>query len=170
MEQKKKINVLNELVVSETIKSLDKGEKMYLIDLISKSRLNDNNELITLVNGEDTKTIKAYMNKYVAIDIVNDISNNEFKKLIQLAQNECFKMKVKRVDKTSELNSYQVEIANNSILQFTKALTKAILMQNKLTLVEIGGNYRAISIDKFNQIKLEAHKQMWEKIKLDCEL
>ena len=172
MEMIKKLNVLNDLILRDAIKEMDKGEKKYLLEITSKYTIDDNGEVKTNANGVDIQVIKNYLNKYCIVDsaVFDSVSNNEFKKVLKIALTECFKLKVARVDKTSELNSYTIEIANNSILAFTKSLLKAFLNHNYMTIVEIDGNYRIIDIDKFREIKMQAHKQMWEKIKIDCGL
>lgn len=174
MEQIKKVNnnILGNVILSDSIKEMSKGEKGVILESVNKYTIDKaSGEVKPLTNTLDITLIKNFLMAYCIFDSkVFDISNNDFKKAIKVAMAECFKLKLKRVDNTSELKSYQSEIANNSILAFTKALLKAFMNMNNLTIVNIEGAYRLIDIAKFNQIKLEAHKAMWEKIKIDCEL
>lgn len=173
MEKKTNTNILNEVILGEEIKALSKEEKGVVLDLANKYVIDKaSGEVRPMTNGLDIQLVKNFLSKYCIFDskVFEVISNNDFKKAIKVAMTECFKLKLKRVDKTSELNSYTSELANTSILAFTKALLKAFMNMFDLSIVKIDGAYRLIDTAKFNMIKLEAHKQMWEKIKLDCEL
>ena len=174
MEQIKKVNnnILGNVILTDSIKEMSKDEKRVILESVNKYTIdNASGEVKPLTNAIDITLIKNFLMAFCVFDSkVFDISNNDFKKAIKVAMSECFKLKLKRVDNTSELKSYQSEIANNSIVSFTRALLKAFINMNNLTIVEIDSNYRLMEIGKFNLIKLEAHKQMWEKIKLDCEL
>ena len=174
MEQIKKINsnILGSVILTDSIKEMTKVEKSVILESVNKYTIDNNSgEVKPLTNSLDITLIKNFLIAYCVFDSkIFDISNNDFKKAIKVAMTECFKMKLKRVDNTSELQSYQSEIANNSIVSFTRALLKAFINMNNLTIVCIEGNYRLIDIEKFNAIKMEANKQMWAKIKLDCEL
>lgn len=169
MEKSKKIsNVLNQIILVDELKTMDKMEKKVLIESISKYTIDrTSGEVKPNMNGLDIQIIKNFLSMYCVFDskIFDSVSNNEFKKVVRIALTECFKLKVKRIDKTSNLNSYQIDIATNSILAFTKALLKAFIDNNYMTIVEIDGNYRLINIDEFNQIKLEAHRKMWNDLK-----
>lgn len=173
MEKSKKVNILNQVVMSDIIKEIDAGERKALAGILSNGlTLKDDGSLHIALTANHIDIIKNFLMVATIIDgnALASVSNNEFKKVINIALTECFKLKTKQRDKTNGLNSFIIELANVGLVAFTKAFVKALCYSNALAIVEYDGNIRLVSIDTFNKVKMEAHQKMWADIKAQIGL
>lgn len=134
--------------------------------------IKDDGTIHCVLRGDYLQFIKKVVTQLTTIDATafdND-SNGLFKKVVTLAVNSCAKLKQVQFDKSSDLNSWQSQLASVGVVTFVKQFILAYMHITDKTIVEYNQKFAFVDSQTLLEIKRKFDFEKWQSIRKNCGL
>ena len=168
----KKIKGIDLLLV-DNLQDFVKESNAFLKEFVkSNISISDDGLIKVATNANDIETFKSMVNGCTMIDLklLDETSNKCFRRVLNATFCELFKTRAVAFDKTSELNSYKVELSISNLKTFLKTFIRHFMLLLNLNLVEYNNKVVLVDEKTYYNIKLENNYKMWHQIRKDIGL